>query len=167
MPNALSLSRLALLPLFIYALSEPGLMWLAGVLVLYGVLSDVLDGYIARRFNQITEWGKLIDPVADKITVAVALLFCYFNRGMPLWILLLILSRDLVILLVAPIVARRMGQLPPSNLTGRLTALSLGLLALVYILEFNKLIMPATIAALALLAASSVSYARRVCAHAN
>jgi len=166
-PNVLSLSRLALLPVFIYALSEPGMMWLAGALVFYGVVSDLLDGYLARRLNQITEWGKLIDPVSDKITVAVALLFCYFNRGLPLWLLLLILSRDFVILIMAPVLARRFGTLPPSNMAGRLTALSFGLLALVYILEFKQLITPLTVVALALLAVSSVSYGRRIFAHAD
>lgn len=166
-PNILSLSRLALLPLFIYALSEPGMMWLAGVLVAYGVISDLLDGYIARRFNQITEWGKFIDPVADKITVGVALLFCYFNRDFPLWLLLLIFSRDLVILIAAPLIARRIGHLPPSNMAGRLTALSFGLLALIYILNLTDLIVPGIVLALALLAISSVSYARRMFAHAD
>jgi len=165
-PNILSLSRLALLPLFIYALSEPGLLWLAGILVLYGVTSDVLDGYLARRLHQISEWGKLIDPVADKTTVAVALLFCYFARELPLWLLLLIVSRDVVILIVSPFLAQRLGGLPPSNLAGRLTALSFGLLALVYILKIEPLEVPMIVIAVGMLTLSSILYIRRIVRHA-
>ena len=82
-PNALSIFRLVLLPVFavLYLMSEQHpvlLYWSFGVLVLSGV-TDSLDGIIARKFNQITDFGKLLDPVADKIT-QVTVLVCLAVR---------------------------------------------------------------------------------------
>ena len=71
-PNALSLFRMALLPVFVilylYSADYGSLIyWAFGILILSG-LTDSIDGIIARRFNQITDLGKLLDPMADKLT---------------------------------------------------------------------------------------------------
>ena len=77
-PNALSLVRLALIPIFavLYLHDHPG--WALVTLLLSG-LTDMVDGFVARRFNQITEIGKLLDPVADKVT-QLAVLICLAVR---------------------------------------------------------------------------------------
>lgn len=83
-PNAMSLLRIALVPVFVvlYLLSSeerPDLMyWSFAVLILSGI-TDSLDGIIARKFNQITDLGKLLDPVADKLT-QVAVVVCLATR---------------------------------------------------------------------------------------
>ena len=92
-PNLLSLVRLALIPVFsvLYLNSEnntPYLIWSLAVLLLSGV-TDVLDGYFARRYNQITELGKLLDPIVDKITQLTVLL-CLAVRYKQLQVLLAI-----------------------------------------------------------------------------
>ncbi len=71
-PNVLSLVRLLLLPVFAVVYLNDEVYWALAVLVLSG-LTDLFDGVIARRFNQITEIGKLLDPVADKLTQIVVL----------------------------------------------------------------------------------------------
>jgi CDP-diacylglycerol--glycerol-3-phosphate 3-phosphatidyltransferase len=166
-PNVLSLSRLALLPLFIYALTEPRYHWLAVCLILLAVATDVLDGYLARRLNQESEWGRLLDPLADKLAVAAALIYCYLARDLPLWVLMLVLGRDLVILAAAPLIGRRLGRLPASNLSGRLAALSFGLLALVYILDLEVLKTPMLAVSLSMLLLSGIRYTTRLFAHAD
>ena len=95
-PNVLSLVRLALLPVFavlyLNCQEKPELLyWALGVLLLSG-LTDMLDGIIARRFNQITEVGKLLDPLADKLTqvVVLACLAIRNNALIPLTIICLI-----------------------------------------------------------------------------
>lgn len=165
-PNVLSLSRLLLLPLFFYAVARPPLFALAVILVAYGIASDLLDGYLARRLGQISEWGRLLDPLADKLTVAAVLLFCHVQRGLPLWVLAAIVGRDLLILLAAPVVARRLGRLPRSNLPGRLAALSFAVLAGVYILNLEALHLPMIATSLGLLLLSTVVYTRRLFGHA-
>lgn len=92
-PNVLSLMRIALVPVFavLYLMSgtHPLLLyWAVGALVLSG-LTDMFDGMIARKCNQITEIGKLLDPVADKLT-QVAVLLCLAVRMPRLWPLLAI-----------------------------------------------------------------------------
>ena len=166
-PNVLSLSRLLLLPLFLWSLSTPGYTWLAAGLVVYAIVSDLADGYLARRLNQRSEWGRLLDPLADKITAACALYFCYTHRGLPGWVLVLVVGRDLLILALAPWLATRQHRLPESLLVGRLAALSVGALAIVYLFEI-------TFAQSVLLAASTLlvflsgwQYGRRLLTHAH
>jgi cardiolipin synthase len=161
-PNALSLSRIALLPLFVWALIEPARLWLAGALMAWGIVSDVLDGFLARLLKQESEWGRIIDPLADKLTVGVALLFCYVSRGLPLWVLVLVLGRDLSILLGAPLLAQRIGRLPQSNMTGRLAALSLGVVAVIYVLNIEAFKDLSLIVASILLVLSSTLYLLRL-----
>lgn len=94
-PNAISLVRILLVPVFVVMYLkglEPGQQvwqyWSFGVLVVSG-LTDCVDGYIARRFNQITDLGKVLDPIADKLT-QVAVLVCltvYRPRLLPLLII--------------------------------------------------------------------------------
>ncbi|MBQ1501873.1 MAG: CDP-alcohol phosphatidyltransferase family protein [Firmicutes bacterium] len=90
-PNLISLFRLLLIPLIIY-LYVNGKIWEAVVAVGVSALSDVADGYVARHFNQITPLGKVLDPVADKLT-QVALAICLmtsFPVLIPLLIVLVI-----------------------------------------------------------------------------
>ena len=92
-PNALSLVRIVLLPVFatLYLMSNQYsnlLYWSFGVLLLSGI-TDSLDGIIARKFNQITELGKILDPVADKLT-QVTVVLCLAVRSLELIPLLII-----------------------------------------------------------------------------
>lgn len=77
-PNLLSLLRILLLPLFVVLYLHDQIYWACAVLVLSGV-TDALDGVIARKFNQITDLGKLLDPVADKLT-QVTVVICLATR---------------------------------------------------------------------------------------
>src|SRR3989338_1181698 len=74
-PNALTLLRIALIPLFvvIYALAEPWALKLATALFVLAGITDWLDGYLARRLHQFSPFGAFLDPVADKLMVAAAL----------------------------------------------------------------------------------------------
>ncbi|MFQ9668231.1 CDP-alcohol phosphatidyltransferase family protein [Thomasclavelia spiroformis] len=103
MPNCLCFFRILLIPLFLYvyfvADFKNRYLVAAFVLVISGI-SDFLDGFIARKFNMVTDFGKFIDPVADKLTqfvVAITLLFSY-----PLaWVLLIIIIlKDLMLAIV-------------------------------------------------------------------
>lgn len=77
-PNGLSVLRIALVPVFVWLYLSKQDMWAFGVLLLSGV-TDLLDGVIARRFNQITDCGKLLDPLSDKLT-QVAVVICLATR---------------------------------------------------------------------------------------
>lgn len=92
-PNILSLLRIALVPLFavLYLMSEqhPTLLWWAIATLVLSGLTDACDGFIARKCNQITEIGKILDPIADKLT-QVTVVLCLAIREPRLWPLLII-----------------------------------------------------------------------------
>lgn len=127
-PNLLTLLRIALMPIFLIFLAQSGrfaeqMVW---AILAVGLLTDVLDGFIARRFGMVSEWGKFLDPLADKlgaITVGIGLVLW---RDFPLWAVLAVLGRDLFIGVGAIAVLRKTGLVPSSNTWGKLTSIALG-----------------------------------------
>src|SRR3989344_8884038 len=97
-PNQITIIRILLIPVFIYFLiSEPPYKdYLAAFVFIVLSLSDALDGYIARKRKQITELGKLIDPIADKLLISAALIFL-IGKGIPLWMGIVIILREWII----------------------------------------------------------------------
>lgn len=98
--NLISFSRVFVAFPIIYLHYHNGMQptWVIGVLVFYGIISDYLDGYIARQTNSISEWGKILDPVADKVSALFLFLYAVWAGLIPLWFLLLEVVRDLMIL---------------------------------------------------------------------
>ncbi len=87
-PNILSYLRILLIPVFV-TLYFKGEYICAAMIVALSGLTDLADGFIARRFNMITEWGKVLDPIADKLTQAL-LIVCLLSRYEKMWILVII-----------------------------------------------------------------------------
>jgi cardiolipin synthase len=101
LPNVLSFTRILLIPAFIVLL-VPERTRLAGFALLAAVVStDWVDGYLARRTGQVTELGKLLDPLADRLAMAAALITFVVLDLFPLWAALVVLVRDGVVLAVA------------------------------------------------------------------
>ena len=97
-PNLLSAVRIALIPVFVALLLDPDTR-LGGIFLLGAVAStDWVDGYVARRFNQVTLLGKILDPIADRLAIAAALITFIATDLIPLWAALLILARDAVVM---------------------------------------------------------------------
>lgn len=111
MANALTIARIVLIPVFLYlVLAEPvpgSMLWAVGVLLLSG-LTDVADGYVARRRQEISTLGALLDPLADKLTLVAALLAMAWKGWVPLWLGGLLLAKEgLQVLGAAWLVGRR------------------------------------------------------------
>ena len=96
LPNSLTALRLLLAPWILYWL-EVGAYALAAGWLLVAVLSDLLDGYLARRFRWQSELGGLLDPIADKLLMACCFVGLALAGQIPLWLLLCVLLRDAVI----------------------------------------------------------------------
>ena len=97
--NKITIFRVVLIPVFLVLmyLRFPGHMyWAFGVFVLAS-LSDFVDGYIARHYNQITDFGKFMDPLADKLLVVSAMLMFVEQHQMPAWALLLVVAREFAV----------------------------------------------------------------------
>jgi cardiolipin synthase len=99
LPNALSAARIAAIPLFVWLTTNEDTR-LMGILVFAVVAgTDWVDGYVARRTGRVSELGKLLDPVADRLAIAAGLLTFALVGIFPFWAALLILLRDVAVLL--------------------------------------------------------------------
>ncbi|GHT81618.1 phosphatidylglycerophosphate synthase [Actinomycetota bacterium] len=96
-PNIISLFRILLVPLMAYFILTYHDISAVIVIVVCG-LSDFLDGFLARKFNQVTKLGKVLDPIADRLLIFVTLLLMVFRSLVPVWFLLAVLLRELVLL---------------------------------------------------------------------
>jgi cardiolipin synthase len=98
-PNALSLARIALIPVFCWLIADEGTRRWGIVLFALVVSTDWVDGYVARRTGQVSELGRILDPVADRLAIAAGLLTFAIVGIFPWWAALLILVRDVALLL--------------------------------------------------------------------
>ena len=97
-PNALTLLRIFFVPLLVGALvQESGHELLALGIFLAAAATDLLDGYLARRWGQITTVGTLLDPIADKLLISAALISLVQVRALPGWMAILIVGREFAI----------------------------------------------------------------------
>ena len=94
-PNALTIVRFVLIPFIVYFILT-GQYIAAFIMLTMSGLTDILDGFIARRFNFITNFGKLIDPLADKATQVSVLASLTFKGIVPLWILLIVFLKEFI-----------------------------------------------------------------------
>ena len=98
-PNLLTIGRMMLVPFFMVALlmNTQGTRLAATVIFIIASMTDWLDGYLARKNNQITNFGKIMDPLADKVLTAAAMI-CLVQLGdVPAWVVVLILFREYAI----------------------------------------------------------------------
>ena len=115
-PNVLSFIRLGLVPVFL-ALLIVGEDVLALIVLVVSSASDYLDGVIARRFNQITRLGQLLDPAADRLFIFAALIGLSVRGILPWWLTAIIIGRDVVLLGVGIVLANYgYGPLPVHHL---------------------------------------------------
>lgn len=122
--NVLSLSRILLLvPISVLLLqNDPSRRWLILALVLIAASTDLFDGMLARRLNQVTELGKIIDPIADKICIAVVGLVLLLQYKIPLWFFIALSLRDATILIGGIYLRKNKGITLPSNTAGKWAA---------------------------------------------
>lgn len=119
--NLLSIFRALLVIPFVFVMLAEGpssRLW-GGVLIALAALTDNLDGRIARRYHQETEWGRILDPLADKIGVAAGGLVFLALGLIPLWFVVALLVRDAVIFAGGIYLKARAGVVLPSNAVGK------------------------------------------------
>ena len=115
-PNVLSMLRLALVPVFLVFIVI-GDYVAALVVLVVASLTDLLDGYLARRLKQITRLGQLLDPAADRLYIFAALVGLAANELVPWWIVVVIVARDVFLLVLGIVLANHgYGPLPVHQL---------------------------------------------------
>lgn len=132
-PNMITVARMVLIVVFGYLLVMEYDVWAIAVLAVAG-FSDFLDGYLARRWDQSTELGRILDPAADRVLTVVVVLGLAIRDIIPWWLVAILLVRDVAVG-IALLVGRRRGRLTPKvTFVGKLaTALLYVFLPLAYL----------------------------------
>lgn len=100
LPNKLTILRVIMIPFFLVALMVDGIpagKWIAVALFVIASLTDMLDGKIARKYNLITNFGKFMDPLADKLLVSSAMIALIDLGRIPSWVVIIIIAREFII----------------------------------------------------------------------
>ncbi len=120
-PNLLSITRMALTIPFAWVMlaQRPGAAWWGGALMIIAALTDRLDGLLARRFGLESEWGRILDPLADKIASATVVIVLLLLDRIPVWFVGAVLGRDALILAGGVALRWTRGAVLPSNETGK------------------------------------------------
>ncbi|MCZ7604450.1 MAG: CDP-diacylglycerol--glycerol-3-phosphate 3-phosphatidyltransferase [Melioribacteraceae bacterium] len=102
LPNQLTTLRILLTPVFLYLFltGDPVLIRISFVVFIIAAITDWYDGWLARKFNYITNWGKFMDPLADKILTSAAFFGFVFIDILALWMVIVIVARDLIVTLL-------------------------------------------------------------------
>ncbi|MDD4211538.1 MAG: CDP-alcohol phosphatidyltransferase family protein [Clostridia bacterium] len=117
-PNILTLLRLFLVPIFVVTFFYVNEMLALAIFVIAG-LTDILDGYIARRFNSISNLGKVLDPLADKtLRLSTIAVFVVANI-LPLWVLIVMVSFDALLIITSAVLFKK-NYVVSSNVFGKL-----------------------------------------------
>ncbi len=121
MPNAITVSRILLIPVFVLVFLEPTPNRSLAAAAIFGLaaLTDAIDGYVARRWGEVTRLGKLLDPIADKLLVLTALFLLVDMDVVDAWIAIVLAGRELAVTGLRGVAARE-GIVLAAETTGKL-----------------------------------------------
>lgn len=105
-------------------------------LMLVGVVSDFLDGFLARHFDSVSPFGKILDPVADKINIANMLIYLGAFRGLPWWFLIVLVTRDLSIAASSAYLMSAHRKAYQANFSGKLSINLIALTIILYVVDW-------------------------------
>jgi CDP-diacylglycerol--glycerol-3-phosphate 3-phosphatidyltransferase len=142
--NFLSFSRLLFLIPALYYLHQntPRGNWIATGFLLLSCATDWWDGFLARKLRQQSELGRIIDPLMDKIGVGAVAVYLTLFRDFPVWFLLLILSRDFIIITFGLLMTSRQHKVPESNWYGKVTVSAMAIVLLTFVLDVQAVKWP-------------------------
>lgn len=117
--NFFSFSRIIVAPVIVWVHYHQGVNMLFTVLVTYAIVSDYLDGWAARSHDEVTELGKVIDPIADKVLAGILFFYAAWLGPIPFWFFWLCIGRDLLILAGSLYVRKVRGKVAMSVMSGK------------------------------------------------
>ncbi len=118
-PNLLSVFRLCLIPVIVWLYVREGKAQWAGYMLILSGLTDIADGHIARRYHMTSDVGKVLDPIADKLTQAIVLICLMVRYPDILWPFALMVAKEIFMVISGVLVIRRTGQVPGASWHGK------------------------------------------------
>jgi cardiolipin synthase len=137
-PNTLTMIRILMIPLFVYVFFIPvqyNMIYAASIYVL-AAITDILDGHIARKYNLITDFGKLFDPLADKLLQLVAVACLVWASVLPVWFFAFYILKELLQVFGGFILLKK-GTVVSSDIFGKLASVLFYISTVVFILFGN------------------------------
>ena len=135
-PNLLTILRILTYPFIFYFLKDENLP-LAMLFIALAVITDVLDGFLARTLNQVSDLGKILDPFVDKLGIGIFILYTTIYKGFPVWACVLVITKEILNLLAGLLVIRKRRIVPVSAFWGKLNACVWSFTILFYVLELD------------------------------
>lgn len=140
-PNVLTLSRLVLVVPLVYLIATRGpLRWIL-LLTLIAGATDWFDGRLARWSHSVSNWGKVLDPVVDKMGAGAIVLALVWRGDIPVWFVLVLIARDVFVVWGGIRLGRRLGFVPSSVLVGKLAVTSVAVTVLAAVLDADPPVM--------------------------
>lgn len=118
--------------------NSENIRYITFALCVFAAVTDMLDGYLARKLNQVTEVGKIIDPLADKAAMAVIVVKLFLIGEITAFYFFTIIIRDLLIFIGGIIVSNILGRVLPSNKLGKITVLFIGSVVLLILIGIDR-----------------------------
>jgi CDP-diacylglycerol--glycerol-3-phosphate 3-phosphatidyltransferase len=161
--NLISLSRIVLIVPIVYLITlnvTTYNLWILGLCVI-AALTDILDGYISRKLNMVTELGIVLDPLADKVAMAVILIALVIYQKFHISLVILLMYRDLLIVLIGWLVVKKIDKPIMANMWGKINTILITFLVILFLLDFFNIFYLIILYACYLsILISGISYAR-------
>ena len=147
LPNKLTLFRIILVPIMVIIpllniqgawLGIPVTFWIINFIFIIASITDKLDGYLARKYNQVTNFGKFADPLADKILVLSAMLLLVEFSKLPAWIPIIILAREFIVSGYRLIAVEQGGKVIAASMFGKIKTVTQIIAIIIAFLDINS-----------------------------
>ncbi len=163
-PNALSVLRVLLVLVFLVTIfsGRPDARWWGVFWLVLAALTDKLDGDLARWLHAESEWGRILDPLADKVSLAAIAVALLVKGWLPLWFVAVLLLRDLLILFGGILIKRKTGEIVPSNTAGKWAVVVIAITMFTAIIDSTTPFLSVCMGlSLLMVALSTASYVKR------
>lgn len=119
LPNLLSVVRLLLIPLIVYLYCFKKLYGEAVLFIILSGATDIVDGFIARKYNMVSDFGKILDPIADKLT-QITVIFCIATRVSAMWLLVVMfIAKELVMMIMGMAAIKKLDSVNSAKWYGK------------------------------------------------
>lgn len=143
--NVLSMARLVLIIPVTWLIVNHGSLWWIMVLLLLAITTDYFDGRVARWSHQVSEWGKVMDPLADKLGGGMVVAALTISGALPVWFLTLLICRDLIILAGGAVIRKKTGRIVASIWSGKVAVTGVAVTTLAALLKADSPVLEACI----------------------
>ena len=136
--NLISVSRIFLtIPSFM--LFDSGNKYLGLIILIIIIITDYADGMVARRLDQVSDFGKALDPISDKIVIMILFLYLLIESEFPMWYIVSLISRDLILAYLSLLVKRKSGTMPEANIPGKIAVNFMALMVIAWFMAWEDL----------------------------